>query len=158
MSRRDRRTRLFLASNERRRYSREREMEIYASACFPLPCVLTSRPLFAQEFYTVVECAEYSNGISTWKMAHNGDNWLPLHVTRRDARRRKPRRREETRGRESVSSSDGVSFVPTLIKNFLLLVLILYVRLWNKIVSSTIHFVPSSFVSKRLHLRLHLRI
>lgn len=97
MSGRDRRTRLFLASNERRRYSREREMEIYASACFPLPGVLTSRPLFAQEFYTVVECAEYSNGISTWKMAHNGDNWLPFHVTRRDARRRKPRRREETR-------------------------------------------------------------
>lgn len=43
-----------------------------------------------------MECAEYLNGISTWKMAHNGDNWLPLHVTRRDARR-KPRRREETR-------------------------------------------------------------
>lgn len=62
-------------------------MEIYASACFPLPSVLTSRPLFAQEFYMVVECAEYSNGISTWKMAHNGDNWLPLDVTRRDVRR-----------------------------------------------------------------------
>lgn len=38
-------------------------------------------------------------------VAHNGDNWLPLDVTRRDVRGRGGRRREETRAHRAFRSS-----------------------------------------------------
>lgn len=80
--RRDRRT---FFSNEGRNSTRNGFMRLRVSSLsLSLSGVLTSRSLFAREFYmAVVEwCARYSNDISTSKMAHNGDNWLPLDVTR----------------------------------------------------------------------------
>lgn len=54
-------------------------MEIYASACFPLPGVLTSRPLFAQEFYTVVGVRYGVRRVFEWHIdVEDGAQWRQL--------------------------------------------------------------------------------